>query len=446
MKSFEEYKKRAQESLLIVPPAGMVYAKTDGVYVWDEKGKRYLDGNARAGMMPFGHGQALVKETDEKLREAGVQTFETIGDFWRTTITVAGESYEISPIGLAELLSRLTFGEGKAYAVPQVTGTLATNSVVKFCERLRPDRRIFVSFEGAYHGRSGAALSLTSSWGTQKSWNAPGLQVVHIPFVESEEDADRAIATLTRIDPKAINAIFFEGVQSVGGTRSQSMAVKRVLQFLRDANVLIFCDEIYAGFYRTGKKFSYEHYDFVPDGITLAKVIGQGIPISTAVISKEVFERHGKTREEVCPIGWEGGTFNWTPMAVARGIVLLSHFEKAGIGPHVVEVAEYLELKVRPIIEEFNKLVGKEVLHLTGRGLMRGFCFRDGRKALTGFRNKVSEKMFANGVIFTGTGHALINPTLCFTPPLVIENEHVDEFVSALQKSLKPAWDEIGEK
>lgn len=446
MKNFEEYKKRAQESLLIVPGAGMVYAKTDGVYVWDEEGKRYLDGNARAGQVSFGHNNPLIRETDDKLREAGVGCFETIGDFWRTSIVVGGETYEISPPALGELLARLTFGEGRAYTVPQATGTLATNSVVKFCERLRPDRRIFVSFEGAYHGRSGAALSLTSSWGTQKSWNAPGLQVVHIPFVESEEDADRAIATLTRLDPKAINAIFFEGVQSVGGTRSQAPAVKRVLQFLRDANVLIFCDEIYAGFYRTGKKFSFEYYDFVPDGITMAKVIGQGIPTSAAIIAKDVFERHGKTRGEVCPIGWGGGTFNWAPIAVARGIVLLSHYEKANIGEHVRKVSSYLESKVTPIIEEFNKMVGHEVLHFTGRGLMRGFCFRNGQKALTELRNEVSKKMFASGVIFTGTGHAAINPTLCFTPPLVIENEHVDEFVGALELSLKAAWDEVGEK
>lgn len=446
MASFEEYKERASNSLLIVPGAGMVYAKADGVYVWDEEGKRYLDGNARAGQVSFGHNNPLVRETDEKLREAGVGCFETIGDFWRTSITVAGETYEISPPALGELLARLTFGEGEAYTVPQATGTLATNSVIKFCERLRPDRRIFVSFEGAYHGRSGAALSLTSSWGTQKSWNAPGLQVVHVPFVESEEDADRAIATLTRIDPKAINAVFFEGVQSVGGTRSQSILVQKVLQYLRDAGVLIFCDEIYAGFYRTGKKFSFEYYDFMPDGITMAKVIGQGIPMSAAIISKEVFKRHGKTREEVCPIGWEGGTFNWAPPAVARGIVLLSHYEKMNIGAHVSEVAEYLESQVKPIVQKFNETAGKEILHLTGRGLMRGFCFRDGRKPLTTLRNTVSEQMFANGVIFTGTGHALINPTLCFTPPLVIEKNHVDEFTQALSRSLASAWEKTGEK
>lgn len=439
----KDYLKRAKKNLLILPGAKTVYKKGKGVYVWDTAGKRYLDANARAGQVSFGHNNPLVHECDTKMREAGAQCFETIGDFWQVRITVAGKKYEISPPALAELLVSLT-KEKDGYVVPQVSGTLATNSLVKICERLRPERRIFISFDGAYHGRSGAALSLTNVRGIQKNLNAPALQVIHLPFVESEDDAERAVAILERIGPQYINAIFFEGVQSVGGMRSQSEYVSKVINFLLDHKVLVMADEIYSGFHRTAKLFAHHYYDFVPHGITIAKVIGQGLPISAAIVSKRVFV--GRKVREVCPVGWEGGTFNWAPLAVARGIVLLSHYAKEKIGEHVIEVSRYFEEKIVPLVGEFNSQVGAEVLHLTGRGLMRGFCFRDGRKTFPALRDKVGDEMFKNGVIFTGAGHEAINPTLIFTPPLIIEKKHIDEFGQALQKSLKKAFQSMGLK
>lgn len=441
---FQKYLERARERLLILPGATTVYHKADGVYVYDTEGKKYLDGNARAGQLSFGHQNSLMHETDEKMHEAGVQCFETIGDFWQTEITVAGIKYEISPPAFAELLADLTYG-GDAYVVPQVSGTTATNSLVKICERLRPDRRIFVTFEGAYHGRSGAALSLTNVNGIQKNKNAPGLQVIHLPFVETEEDANRALNTIARIDPAMINAVFFEGVQSVGGMRSQNPKwVMRVLQFLQNAGALVFVDEIYSGFYRTIKKFSFEYYDFIPDGITMAKVLGQGLPISAAIIRKDVFAREGKDVRAVCPIGWEGGTFNWSAFAVARGIVGLSHYEKEKIGTHVSDVSGYFESKAGELIAKFNQEHSVPAVHLTGRGLMRGFCFRTEKKPLPKLRDAVSVEMFKEGVIFTGAGHPAINPTLIFTPPFIIQKNHVDEFIASLTVSLSRAFAATG--
>lgn len=437
MCGMQDYLKRAEKHLLILPGAKTVYKKGQGVYVWDKSGKRYLDANARAGQVSFGHNNPLLHECDIKMREAGVQCFETIGDFWQAYITVAGKKHEISPVALAELLVSLT-KEKDGYVVPQVSGTLATNSLVKICERLRPERRIFISFDGAYHGRSGAALSLTNARGIQKNLNAPALQVMHLPFVESEEDAERSIKILERIGPQYINAIFFEGVQSVGGMRSQSEHINKVIDFLLGQQVLVMTDEIYSGFYRTGKIFAHQYYGFTPHAITMAKVIGQGLPISAAIVSKRVFE--GRKVREVCPIGWEGGTFNWAPLAVARGIVLLSHYLKQKLGDHVVEVSAYFDEKIIPLVSEFNNKAGAGILHLTGKGLMRGFCFRDGRKTLPELRDKVGDEMFKNGVIFTGAGHEAINPTLVFTPPLIIEKKHIDEFAGALQKSLKKAF------
>ncbi|MEK7082336.1 MAG: aminotransferase class III-fold pyridoxal phosphate-dependent enzyme [Patescibacteria group bacterium] len=442
--SFSDYLKRAQERLLILPGATTVYSRGEGAYVYDRDGRRLLDGNARAGQVSFGHNNPLIHETDQKMREAGAQCFETIGDFWQTEIKVNGVHYEISPPALAELLVSLTYGSD-AYVVPQVSGTLATNSLIKICERLRPDRRIFVSFDGAYHGRSGAALSLTNARGIQKHRNAPGLQVAHIPFVATAEDAEQAVAVLTRIDPSYINAAFFEGVQSVGGMRSQSPEhVMSVLKFLQNAGALIFTDEIYSGFHRTGKRFSFQYYDFVPDGIAMAKVIGQGLPISAAIVQKGIFEREGKDAREVCPIGWEGGTFNWASLPVARGIVGLSHYEKENIGGHVAAMAEYFDEKAGAVLRVFNHGRAEPIAHLTGRGLMRGFCFRAGKKPLPKLRDAVGAEMFKEGVIFTGAGHEAINPTLIFTPPLIIEKTHIDEFAAALEPSLARAWASVG--
>ena len=85
--SFNDYLKRAQERLLILPGAMTVYARGDGAYVYDRDGRRFLDGNARAGQVSFGHNNPLIYETDQKMREAGAQCFETIGDFWQSTDT-----------------------------------------------------------------------------------------------------------------------------------------------------------------------------------------------------------------------------------------------------------------------------------------------------------------------------------------------------------------------
>lgn len=441
----ESYVKRAQKTLLVLPGNSIVFNRGDGVYLYDEDGKRYLDATARSGVVSFGHNNPIIQEVDAKMAELGTQFFQTIGDHWRVKIKVQGTEYEISPAALAETLIAMTYGTKEAFVIPKETGATANNSIVKLISKLRPDRRVFASFGGGYHGRSGYADALTDTKPLHKSYYPASMSVRFLPFIETEHDLRTAREAMLRSGFENLNTAFFEGVQSEGGMRSQNPDLLRSLLLeMQKQGGFIHSDEIFAGFYRTGKRFAYEHYGVVPDSIAMAKALGQGAPASAIILSKRIFDEAGISPEKACPKAWEGGTFTWTPVAVARAIVTMTHYDKVGIGEHVQKMAKHFETRVSNGLLKLKDANSKQLLHLTGLGLMRGIRFGDLFTPYPGLRDETRRQLAANGISISGVGNDTINPTIRFTPPLTIEQNQVDEFCDALEISIKKAIEKVG--
>lgn len=435
----DSYVTRAQKSLLIVPGNRVVFSRAEGVYLFDESGKRYLDATARSGVVSFGHKNPLMAETDARMSELGTQFFQTIGDHWRVTITVNGNSYDISPGDLAEKLVKITFGKD-AMVIPKETGATAINSVIKLLAPLRLKRRFFGSFFGGYHGRSGYADALTDTKPLHKSWYPASLPIRNIPFIESEEDLEQARETILRIGFENINTVLFEGVQGEGGMRNQNQELlKKLLQEIQANGGYVLADEIFTGFYRTGERFAYEHFGVTPDMVAMAKALGQGSPASAVIIRRKVFEEAGVNPADACPKAWEGGTFTWTPHAVARAIVALHYYDIPGTGEHVRAMGKYFDEKMRPAVGKYP------ILSLTGIGLMRGIRFGGKKNPLWKLRDETRRELIKNGIAISGVGNDLINPTLRFTPPLTIERGHIDEFCEAFGPSIAVALSTVGE-
>lgn len=177
-------------------------------------------------------------------------------------------------------------------------------------------------------------------------------------------------------------------------------------------DIVMICDEIQCGMGRSGKMFAYQKYDIVPDIVTMAKGIGNGITVGAIAAKEEVAK---------CLVpGDHGTTFGGNPLACAAVAKTLEIFEKREIPNHVEEVGEYLGECLQKLVEK------KEIaVETRGMGLMRGL-------ELSVPAGPYITKALEKGVIFMSAGANVIR----FIPPLIIEKSDVDKMIAILDSVL----------
>jgi 4-aminobutyrate aminotransferase len=253
------------------------------------------------------------------------------------------------------------------------SGSEAIEAAIKMARRVT-GRPAIIAFEGAFHGRTIGAASITSSSLNYRVGYEPLLPAVYLtPFPRAwpdhggdEEAATRgAMAALERltstsVPPSAVAAIVIEPVQGEGGYYPAPISFLRALRTFCDAHgILLVADEVQTGYGRTGAMWSVEHAGVVPDAVAMAKALANGLPLSALATRRDLQERWGKSAH--------GSTYGGNPVACAAGIAVLDTIRDEGLIANAAAIGEQLTAGLRAMQAEDGRIGD-----VRGPGLMIG--------------------------------------------------------------------------
>ena len=372
----------------------IVLDKGEGVYLYDNTGKEYLDFASGIGVQSLGYGneeykQALKDQIDK--------------------LTHISNLYYSQP--MAEAAEKVVKASGMSRVFFTNSGTEAVEGAIKAVRKYawlkdgNHDHEI-IAMNHSFHGRSMGALSVT---GNPKYQEAFKPMIGNIKFAEFNDlDSVKAL-----VNEKTC-AIIMETVQGEGGIYPATEEFLKGVRALCDEHdLLLVLDEIQCGMGRTGAMFAWQDYGVTPDIMTCAKALGCGVPVGAFVLNE-------KAALGTLTPGDHGTTYGGNPFVCAAVSKVFDIFEKDKIVEHVKEVSVYLERQLDELVKEYDFLELRR-----GKGLMQGLVV-SGRPV-----GEIVNKALENGLIIISAGSNVLR----MLPPLVIEKEHVDEMIRKLKMS-----------
>ncbi len=372
------------------------FVKGKGMYLWDDKGKRYLDFLAGIAVVSLGHCHPVLVRALKK--QASL--------LWHTSNLFIIPPQEKLASLLSELFRRAT---GKAgYVFFSNSGAEAVETALKFSRKwgnLNGKRKV-LSFRRSFHGRTIGSLSLTG----QDKYREP-----FSPLVEWVEICE-ADCVLDKVDSGDVAAVFLEPVQGEGGVVPFEVDfVKKLREATKKRGTLLVLDEVQTGAGRTGKFFAFEHYDVQPDIVTLAKGIGGGFPIGATIFSEEL--------AHLASPAAHGSTFGGNYLATTVSCEVVKMISQEEFLRHVREMGEVLKKVLHDIASRFNF-----VKEIRGIGLMWGMELENRIPA-----KEVARRALDKGLVLGTAGRN----TLRFVPPLIVEREHIEQMSEILIEVLR---------
>ncbi|MGH6945661.1 MAG: aminotransferase, partial [Geminicoccaceae bacterium] len=406
----------------------MVIDRGEGVYVFDERGRRYLEGMAGLWCAALGFSEArLAQAAAEQM--ARLPTYHLFGGkSYAPAIELAEMLLAIAPVPMARVLFTSSGSEANDTAV----------KLVRYYHHAigRPEKHKIIARDRAYHGVTLASASLTGLPHAHRDFGLPleGFLHTECPYRyrfgrpgESEEQfATRLVESLERLilseGPKTIAALIAEPVMGAGGVILPPATYFAKLQaLLARHEVLLIADEVITGFGRTGRMFGCETYGLRPDLITLAKGLSAGyMPIGAVLIGEAV---HRALLEQSRKIGTFGHGFTYSghPVCAAVALRALQIYQEDDIAGQVAAVAPLFAARIADLAR--HPLVG----HGRGVGLVGAIELMADLEQKTPFDPalkvgaRVAEWALEYGVILRPLGDII-----SFCPPLIIDRPELD--------------------
>ena len=421
---------RAEEYMIPVPLNPPVIVRGEGVMVEDINGKSYMDFVSGPGVLPLGHCHAEVVEVAR-------------GQFGVLS-QCPGNVLNVQVVRLAEKLAGISPGDLKMSMFCN-SGAEAIDVAVKLAKKhaaLGGKTALgVVALEHAFHGRLALSLTLTGMTGRKKGLSAyasmPGVYHIMAPYCYrcplEYPLCDLYCAGcledffVTHVPSDGVAAFICEPLMGVGGVIVPPREYfSRVREICDRHGVLLIFDEIFAGFGRTGRMFSSEHWGVVPDIMAVAKAVGGGLPLGGVIARQEV----GKAFES----GDHYTTFGPNNvMSLATGLKAIEVLEREDLVGNAARVGEYFLGRLEELRGE-HECIGD----VRGLGLFLGVevvVDKAGKQPDGKLVKKIRDGMRERGVLTSITGN--YGCVLRMTPPLTITRDHVDQFMQTLRETLK---------
>lgn len=389
--------------------------------VWDVEGRRYIDFSGGIAVLNTGHRHPKVMAAVEAQLQKFTHTCYQVLPY---------ESY----VRLAERINKLTPGNHAKKTCFFSSGAEAVENAIKIA-RASTGRPGVIAFSGAFHGRTMMGCALTGKVVPYKVGFGPFPgEIYHLPFPMdvhgiSTEDSIHALHTLFKadIDPKRVAAIILEPVQGEGGFYVTPPALMQALRKECDEHgILLIYDEVQTGFGRTGKMFAAEHYDVIPDIITLAKSMAGGTTLSAVTGKAEVMDGPAP--------GGLGGTYAGNPLAIAAAHAVIDVIEEEKLVARANYLGEKLTKRLK--VAQAKTPALKEI---RGLGSMIAAEFFDSKtgEPSTDAMKRVQAAALEEGLILLSCG-VYVN-ALRFLYPLTIQDTVFDEALDILDRALMKA-------
>jgi 4-aminobutyrate aminotransferase/(S)-3-amino-2-methylpropionate transaminase len=387
----------------------LVIADGRGATVTDVDGNTYVDFAGGVGCMNVGHSHPRVVEAIRDQAERFTHTDFTI---------VPYENY----VGLAERLLELAPISGETRAGFFNSGAEAIENSIKFA-RAYTGRAGVIAFEGAFHGRTLLALSLTSKTHPYKAGLGPfAPETYRVPF----DDLDALeYAFKTRVAAEDVAAIVLEPVQGEGGFVVPSAEFVQGLRGICDEHgIVLVVDEVQTGFCRTGKTFAIEHFGVEPDLMTVAKSIAAGLPLSGVLGRAEIMDAPGDSAV--------GGTYVGNPVAIAAAHAVLDVIADERLNEHAEAIGETIRARMEGWRDRFDA-----VADVRGLGAMLAIAIERAGKPDADLATAVAEGAARRGLLLLKAG--IYSNCIRVLVPLVIEDAELAEALDVWEEALTEA-------
>ena len=363
----------------VYPLFDITPVKGEGCYIWDSKGKKYLDLYGGHAVISIGHSHPhYVELISEQLSKIGFYSNSVQNPLQNELAEKLGEISEYKDYQLFLCNSGAEANENAIKLASFVTG-----------------RKKFISFSKGFHGRTSAAVALTDNKKIVAPVNETDNALI-LPFNDIQAVEDQ-------LKNEDIAAVIVEGIQGIGGINiPQEDFIIELKELTKKYGSLLILDEIQSGYGRSGKFFAHQYFDVQPDLITVAKGMGNGFPIGGVLIQPEIKPWAGML----------GTTFGGNHLACAAGIAVLDVMEGEKLIHNAEAVGKYIMKNLAEVSSDAQ---------IRGKGLMIGIevCFPV---------KELRQKLLHDYGIFTGvSGHNIIR----LLPPLNLKIAEADVFLRA---------------
>lgn len=411
-KEFLDFQTSSESSAVSYPKGlPMAVLRAKGATVEDVDGNIYIDFFGGAGVLNVGHSNPQVIEAALRQISAFTHSLDVPNPARRSLV-------EILRNLLPDSLNKLFFGGP--------TGSDAVEAAMKLA-KYNKKRPPMIAFEGSYHGMTSGALSLSSGLGFKEDF-LPLLAEVHfVPYAycyrcafgrkpeTCEVDCAKYLEHILEDPHSGVgkpSAVIVEAIQGEGGSIvPHDLFIPKVREICDKYDVLLIVDEIQAGFCRTGKMFSFQHTDVLPDIVTMSKALGGlGFPISGLAFKQEL---------DTWPSGKHIGTFRGNVLAYAAGHAALQFMVANSLAEHASELGQRMLSQLKEI-ENASSIVGEA----RGKGLMLGVELvydKASKKPAPEFARQVRTFCHQNGLLIEIGGH--YDNVARFLPPLVLTED-----------------------
>ncbi|MGZ3101694.1 aspartate aminotransferase family protein [Streptomyces sp. H72] len=419
----------------------------EGTHIYDDKGRRYLDGLAGLFVVQAGHGRQELAETAAK--QAQELAFFPV---WSYAHPKAVELAERLANEAPGDLNKVFFTTGGGEAVE--TAWKLAKQYFKLTGK--PTKYKVISRAVAYHGTPQGALSITGLPALKAPFEplvpgahkVPNTNIYRAPIHGDDPEAygrwaaDQIEQQILFEGPETVAAVFLEPVQNAGGCFPPPPGYfQRVREICDQYDVLLVSDEVICAFGRLGTTFACDKFGYVPDMITCAKGMTSGYsPIGACIISDRLAEPFYKGDNTFL----HGYTFGGHPVSAAVGIANLDLFEREGLNQHVLDnegnfratLEKLLDLPIVGDVRGNGFFYGIELVK--DKATKESFNDEETERVLYGF---LSKALFENGLYCRADDRG--DPVIQLAPPLISNQETFDEIEQILRATLTEAWTKL---
>jgi len=376
-------------------PRAATLVKGEGAWLWDDKGKKYLDALSGIAVCGLGHSHPSVAKAIAE--QANVLTH--CSNFF----AIPNQEALAEKLCLASGMSKVFFGN---------SGAEANEAAIKMARLFGNKKGLklptVLVMDNAFHGRTLATLSASGGRRVQAGFEPLVSGFVRAPFNDIE-----CLSIIADNNPN-ICAIFVEPIQGEGGIRIVSDDyLSKLREFCDEKDWLLMLDEVQTGNGRTGQYFCYQHSGITPDVVTTSKGLGNGMPIGACLAS-------GKAADLLQP-GNHGSTFGGNPLACAAALATINTIQADGLLDRATVVGERIMSGLR------SELAGVEhVTDIRGLGCMIGIELNKPCKSLFGMA-------MSKGLVINVTAESVIR----LLPPFIMTDDEADLLVAILAPLIK---------
>ncbi len=372
---------------------GKAFIKGEGQFLWDEEGTKFTDFLAGIAVCSLGHCHPAITEAINHQAE--------------TLLHVSNLFYTPPQATLAADLCEKSFADRVFFSN---SGAEANEAAIKLARRYfqkngEKNRYKIITMEQSFHGRTMATLTATGQDKIKDGFYPVLEGFSYVPFNDIEALKDELDETVC--------AIMLEPVQGEGGIiPADASYLKAVRKLCNDTGTLLIFDEIQCGLGRCGKLFAHELYGVTPDIMTLAKALGNGLPIGAMLATKDAATGFD--------LGSHASTFGGNPLVTAVGHEVVNIISEPSFLEDVVQKGQYFKKQLDNLVQKHERAVS-----VRGKGLLIGL---EVDTDATFFVSKLMKK----GFIING----IQDKVLRFAPPLIIEKNDIDRLIEALDSFL----------